>query len=300
MPRLSVVIPTLNRGRLFHDTVRQVLQQRYADFDLWLIDQSDPPGRASNEELVATLSDPRVHYLHLDVKGLPNARNEALARVTSEIVLFLDDDVILLDDGFLDAHVAVYADPKVGGVTGRIVERSVRPNAKDTAAHISPGGRTITNMWGTVRREIESCKGANMSFRRAAIDQVGGFDRRLGGTALLEDTDFSYRVRAAGWTLIYDPACELVHLSAPSGGVRVEDALRGEIWRFRNTTYFVLKHRGRRGFPRFLATFGAIAAQRAARWKDPNVATRLAQAIRDGVADFRLGADQALPRVEAT
>jgi hypothetical protein len=62
----------------------------------------------------------------------------------------------------------------------------------------------------------------------------------------------------------------------------------------------VLKHRGRRGFPRFLATFGAIAAQRAARWKDPNVATRLAQAFRDGVADFRLGADQALPRVEAT
>ncbi|MES2640580.1 MAG: glycosyltransferase [Myxococcota bacterium] len=297
LPELSVIIPTLNRGRLFHESVRQVLGQRFSDFDLWLIDQSDPAQRAANEALVAELADPRVHYLHLAVKGLPNARNEGLARAKGRIVLFLDDDVILLDDTFLDAHVRAYADPTIGGVTGRIVERSVRPNAKDTAAHISAGGRTITNMWGTERRAIESCKGANMSYLRAAIDQVGGFDRRYTGTALLEDTDFSYRVRAAGWTLLYDPACELVHLSAPSGGVRVEDALRGETWRFRNTAYFVLKHRGPRHFPRFLATFGAIAAARVARWKDPAAARTLAAAIRAGVEDWRKGPDEALPRV---
>ncbi|MDP2313260.1 MAG: glycosyltransferase [Pseudomonadota bacterium] len=297
VPELSVIIPTLNRGRLFHDSVRQVLGQRFPDFDLWLVDQSDPDQRAANEALVAELGDPRVHYLHLAVKGLPNARNEGLARARGRIVLFLDDDVILLDDRFLDAHVRPYEDPAVGGVTGRIVERSVRPNAKETAAHISAGGRTITNMWGTERRPIESCKGANMSYRRAAIDEVGGFDRRYTGTALLEDTDFSYRIRAAGWTLLYEPACELVHLSAPSGGVRVEDALRGETWRFRNTAYFVLKHRGRRAFPRFLSTFGAIAAARAARWRDPGVVTTLAGAIRAGVEDWRKGPDQALPSV---
>jgi GT2 family glycosyltransferase len=294
-PELSVIIPTLNRGRLFHDTVRQVLTQRFPSFDLWLIDQSDPDQRAANEALVTTLDDPRVHYLHLDVKGLPNARNEGLARAKGRIVLFLDDDVILLDDAFLDAHVRAYADPTIGGVTGRIVERSVRPNAKDTAAHISAGGRTITNMWGTERRTIESCKGANMSYRRAAIDQIGGFDRRYTGTALLEDTDFSYRVRAAGWTLLYDPACELVHLSAPSGGVRVADALRGETWRFRNTAYFVLKHRGRRAFPRFLSTFGAIAAARAARWRDPSALVTLSAAVRAGVADWKAGPDETIP-----
>jgi GT2 family glycosyltransferase len=297
VPELAIIIPTLNRGRLFHDTVRQLVRQRFRDFELLLVDQSDPDQRAANEALVAELADPRITYVHLAVKGLPNARNEGLARAHAPIVLFLDDDVILLDEGFLDAHLAPYADPAVGGVTGRIVERSVRPNAKDTAAHISPGGRTITNMWGTERRAIESCKGANMSYRRAAIDQVGGFDRRFSGTALLEDTDFSYRVRAAGWTLSYEPSCELVHLSAPSGGVRVEDALRGERWRFRNTAYFVLKHRGPAHFPRFLATFGAIAASRAVRWRDPSVARSLAAAIREGVEDWRKGPDEAIPHI---
>jgi GT2 family glycosyltransferase len=297
VPELSVLIPTLNRGRLFHDTVRQVLAQSFRDFDLWLIDQSDPAPRAENERFLAGIADPRVRYVHLPVKGLPNARNEGLARCDARVVLFLDDDVILLHDRFLDVHLRAYADPPIGGVTGRIVERTVRPNAKRTSAHISPGGRTITNMWGTERVFLPSLKGANMSYRMEAIRQIGGFDRRYTGTALLEDTDFSYRVGEAGWKLLYDPEAELVHLSAPSGGVRVEDALRAEYWRFRSTAYFVLKHRGVAGFPAFATTFGAIALSRAARWRSPAVLPRLVGAVRDGVAAWREGPDDAIPRV---
>ncbi len=296
MPELSIVIPTLNRGRMFHDTVRQVLAQNFQDYELWLVDQSDAAHRAANEALVTTLADPRVRYLHLGVRGLPNARNEALARVKGKIILFLDDDVILLRDDFLNAHVETFADPRVGGVTGRIVERSVRPNVPGVSGHLSKGGRTLTNMWGTERCEILGLKGANMSYRAEAVAAVGGFDRNYKGTALLEDTDYSTRVRNAGWTLIFEPRAEMVHLSAASGGVRVEDAARAEYWRFRSTAYFILKNRGPRAFPRFLATFGAIASLRAVRWHSPGAVATLAGGIRDGVADFRAGADDGIPR----
>jgi GT2 family glycosyltransferase len=138
-------------------------------------------------------------------------------------------------------------------------------------------------------------KGANMSYRRAACRDVGGFDRRYIGTALLEDSDYSTRVAAAGWRLRYEPDAELVHLSSPSGGVRVEDALRSEHWRFRSTAYFMRKHRPASHFPWFLATFGAIAASRAARWRSPAAAAKLAAAIREGVAAFQAGPDEDLP-----
>lgn len=297
MPKLSVVIPTLNRGRLFQDTVRQVLQQRNTDFDLWLIDQSDPAGQLSNEALVAELADPRVRYLHLSRKGLPNARNEALARIDCEFVLFLDDDVILLNEAFLDRHIEAYARPNIGGVSGRIVERSVRPNVNFVAAHLSPGGRTLTNMWGNDPGEILGLKGANMSYRMEAVRQVGGFDRNYTGTALLEDTDYSWRVHKAGWTLWYEPRAELIHLSAPSGGVRVEDALRGEQWRFRSTAYFVRKHRGLRGMPMFIGTFGGIALSRALRWRKFSTLSTLARSINEGLAAYQQGVDQSLPVV---
>jgi GT2 family glycosyltransferase len=296
VPELSVVIPTLNRGKLLHDTVRQVLSQRFTDFELLLVDQSDATGRAANEAFVCEVSDARVVYVHLPVKGLPNARNEALGRVRGRIVLFLDDDVILLGDDFLDVHIGAYtAFPEVGGVTGRIVERSVRPNAKATSAHISPGGRTITNMWGNERTFLPSLKGANMSYRMEAVRAVGGFDRRYTGTALLEDTDYGYRVGARGWKLLYEPRAELVHLSAPSGGVRVEDAARAECARFRSTAYFVLKHRGVSGVPPFAATFGAIAMARALRWRDASAVPALWAAVHEGVEAWRSGPDEGIP-----
>lgn len=295
MPELSVVIPTLNRGKLFHDTARQVLQQACRDFDLWVVDQSDPEGRAANEALVAELADPRLHYLHVARKSLPNARNEALARVDCRVVLFLDDDVILIHPDFLAVHLAAYGEPRVGGVSGRIVERFVRPNVDRVSAHLSAGGRTLTNMWGTEPQALLGLKGANMSYRIEAVRQVGGFDRNYAGTALLEDTDYSWRVHRAGWTLRYEPRAELVHLSSPTGGVRVEDALRGEKWRFRNTGYFVRKHRGWPGVARMGLTFGAIALARAARWRDPRAAGILLDQMREGVAAYNEGPDQEIP-----
>lgn len=296
MPKLSVLIPTLNRGKLLHDTVRQVLAQQFHDLELWVVDQSDPGQRAANEAACAALADPRLKYVHLAVRGLPNARNEAIARASGEVLLFLDDDVILLHPDFLDAHVAAYADPGVGGVTGRIVERSVRPNAGTTASHISPGGRTMTNLWGTERMELPSLKGANMSYRRAAVDQVGGFDRNYIGTALLEDTDYSHRVRIAGWKLLFEPRAELVHLSALTGGVRVEDALRAERWRFRSTGYYVRKHRGFGGLAPFAATFGAIALARAARWRSLRAIPDLLSSAAEGIRAAGGAPDDAVPR----
>ena len=293
-PRLSIIIPTLNRGKLFHDTVRQLLEQGYDDWELVLVDQSDAEQRAANEALVAELDDPRIVYLHLDVKGLPNARNEGMAIARGEVWLFLDDDVILLGD-VLAAHMACYDDPQVGGVTGRIVERTVRPNADYTVNEISPGGRVITNLWGFERCELQTLKGANMSYRAEACRQIGGFDRQYTGTALLEDTDYSTRIRLAGWKLLFEPEAELVHLSSPSGGVRVEDALRTEYWRFRNCAYFVLKNRGPSHFPRVVATFTGIAAKRAAEWKKPTAIQKLAEALQDGRKAWEEGPDQAIP-----
>ncbi len=295
MPALSVLIPTLNRGKLLHDTIRQVLAQTLRDIEVWVVDQSDAELAADTLHFCDEQRDPRLHYTHLPVRGLPNARNEAIARATADILLFLDDDVILLHPDFLNAHLDVYADPTVGGVTGRIVERSVRPNSTVTASHISPGGRTMTNLWGTARMEIPSLKGANMSYRRAAVVQVGGFDRHYSGTALLEDTDYSHRVRKAGWTLIFEPRAELVHLSALTGGVRVEDALRAERWRFRSTGYYVRKHRGFAGLLPFTLTFGAIAVARAVRWRDASAVGVLAYAALDGIRTAAKPPDDAVP-----
>lgn len=224
-PSVTIIVPTFNRAPEFQATVEQLRLQKHDDFELWVIDQSNSEIARLNAQFVEFCSDARLHYLYLSRRGLPNARNEGISRAAGEFVVFVDDDVLILSEDFLGAHVRAFDDPKVGGVTGRHVERRLRMNSRRTACHVSWGGRTIFNLFGHERQEIGSCKGSNMSFRRCVFDKVGGFDRR---TQMLEETDFSTRVRAAGWRLMFEPEAEVVHLSTPAGGVREQGPLETE------------------------------------------------------------------------
>jgi GT2 family glycosyltransferase len=288
-PVLSVVICTYNRSNLLRKTVEQVLDQPFKALELIIIDQSDAREAETNRTDLQAMRDSRINYVHIARKGLPNARNEAIRRARAAIVLFLDDDVILLRDGFVAAHVAAYDEPRVGGVTGRHVERSVPINARRIACHVSWSGRTIFNLFGTERLPIGTCKGSNMSFRAAVFDEVGGFDRQ---TEMLEDADLSTRVVRAGWLLVFEPEAELVHLSTPSGGVRQRDALGAECRRFRSTSYYVLKHRGLIGFGPFFIAFMAIAASQALKLRSVAALPILLNSILQGVTKWRAGPDE--------
>ena len=293
---VSIVIPSYNRPAILQDTIAQVLRQPFRNYELWVIDQSGTDDAQANAKYVEELGDPRLHYLHLNQTGLPNARNEALVRTRGEIVLFLDDDVILLSEDFISAHLDAYQDPAVGGVVGRHVERSLRINSRRTACHVSWSGRTIFNLFGTERVEVRSCKGSNMSFRMAVVNEVGGFDRR---TEMLEETDYSTRVRAAGWHLIFEPSAEVVHLSSPAGGVRRQNKLQAECRRFELTAYYVGKHRGFLGVASFVITFSLIACMRAVRFRSFSTIPVLYKAMFKGFAKVRKGPDQLLPEMPA-
>lgn len=250
-PPIAVVICTLDRPGPLADAIADVRVQLPEGGEIVVVDQSAVPSELP-PGVVSIRAEP----------GLPAARNLGLDHTRAPVVLFLDDDVRLMD-GCIAAHLRAYADPRVGGVVGRIEERVVRPNARGTTNRIGRGGRVRTNLEGHGRCRIETLKGCNMSFRRQAITAVGGFDPGFGGTAFLEDADASTRVARAGWELWFEPDAAVRHLSAPTGGVRADDPLGGELSRFHNTGRFLRLHRGMLAIPAVVATFGAIAVERA-------------------------------------
>lgn len=281
MLTLSVVICTYERPGCVIDLLGDLRPQLPDGADVVIVDQSGPEARERLLQAVDALADRRITCASRGEPSLPAARNDGLAATTGEIVLFLDDDVRLLD-GCVAAHVAAFADPRVGGVVGRIVERTLRPNARRTVNRLDLAGRVRTNLEGRRPTLVEALKGANMSFRRAALQAAGGFDPAYGGTALLEDADASEKVARLGWDLRFVPEAAVVHLSAPRGGVRTGDARTTEWWRFRNTGYFLRRHRGLAAVVPATAVFGAIAAKRAAAWRDPRAVARLMGALAAG------------------
>jgi N-acetylglucosaminyl-diphospho-decaprenol L-rhamnosyltransferase len=59
------------------------------------------------------------------------------------------------------------------------------------------------------RRAVETLLGAVFLVRRAAFESVGGFDESY--FFYLEESDLFARLRAAGWTILFEPAASAVH-----------------------------------------------------------------------------------------
>ena len=142
-------------------------------------------------------------------------RNRGAAGAAAELLLFLDGDVEL-DSGFVARGLRRLADaPRVAGVGGRLDERHWRDGAivgkAEDLYRVGKGGEVpyLAQAW--------LC-------RRAAFEQVGGFDARLPAE---EDFELGARLRQAGWTLVAEPELAGVHHCPP----RPSLAELGRRWR---------------------------------------------------------------------
>ncbi len=149
-------------------------------------------------------------------RGLSGARNTALDEAHGSIIVFLDDDAIPLD-GWLDALRAPYADKRIYGVGGFAKPHwlSGRPEwfPEEFLWVVGCSYRGLSSEPYPVRNLV----GANMSFRKAAFDHVGGFAEEMGriGEQLLgcEETEFSIRLTQANpnVVILYEPSSQVEH-----------------------------------------------------------------------------------------
>lgn len=284
MTAMDVLLCTYERPDHVVRAVADVVPQLGPEDRVLVLDQSarvQPTGEA-----LAALGDPRVRHLAAPPRGLPVARNRALAETCAPLVVFLDDDV-RLHPGCLDAHREALQQPGIGATVGSVEEVGLAWNARHTRNEVDRAGRVRVRLEGGEAVDVGSVKGCNMGFRRLALRQAGGFDPGFAGTAFLEETDVSERLRAAGWRVRFVPEASLVHLSAPAGGVRQGTAERTAYWRFHNTGRFLRKNRGPGAALLAAPVFAAIAARRAVEWGSPVAIPRLMAAYALGVTRAR-------------
>jgi O-antigen biosynthesis protein len=149
-------------------------------------------------------------------RGLSGARNTGVSHAIGDVVAFLDDDAWAQPD-WLERLAAGYRNPSVVGVGGTV--RPVWPGQRPP--WLPPEfdwvvGCTFVGM-PTAPAPVRNLIGANMSFRREALDTVGGFTDGLGrvGTRPLgcEETELGIRLRQ--WRtdvqLLYEPAAVVHH-----------------------------------------------------------------------------------------
>src|SRR6266566_1889565 len=243
---VSIIIITRNRPSLLQYCLEHVLAQPYPYKEIIVVDSSS---NDESEQIVAHYPEVISLRLHGQRNNMPQARNAGIAVSSGEIIAFVDDDA-MVQPGWLDTLVDTYRDEAVGAVGGRIIEVP-KPHCdlltEAPIFSVRPSGRVIGRNRGTASTEqveVDWLPGGNMSFRRKALEQVGGFDPAYTLTNGREDIDFSFRVKRAGWHIIFNPAMAVTHYSPRSSDLDFHNRPLTQFAQGRNNTYFTIKHFG--------------------------------------------------------
>lgn len=96
-PSLSIVVPVYNKAEFLSETLRSILDQRYRDFELILIDDGSSDQSRSICEAFAK-SDDRVIVISQSNQGVSAARNKGLELARGQYIGFVDADDVIAPD----------------------------------------------------------------------------------------------------------------------------------------------------------------------------------------------------------
>jgi GT2 family glycosyltransferase len=231
---IDIIIPTFARkgsATLLINSIGKILTPCDCIYVVW----------QGTEKPVETV-DGNVHFIRSSPPNLPKARNRGIAEGKGDIILFLDDDVEILCEDFLEIHRKAYSSPGIGAVAGYIDDPLFVNQGASCSVYDETTGEIIQNFSVNQSQDTISFMGAHISIKREAIAGIGGFDEKFKGNALWEDIDCAFRIRKAGWRISYCPEAKVRHLRGQKGGCRANGRIVYTYNQFANTAYFAARH----------------------------------------------------------
>lgn len=137
-PEVSVLVPTYKRAHLIGYALEGLEKQTYSNFEVLIILKPSEDGTENVvEKYKKTLN---IRLIRQKEGYVADALNLGLEHAEGNIIAFLDDDAIPFPD-WLENHVKIYAESKVGGVAGNVIPMTLRREKltpKDKISEIIP------------------------------------------------------------------------------------------------------------------------------------------------------------------
>ena len=209
-PKVSIVIPTLNRYKYLKDVLHDLEQQEYKNFEVIVVDQSVPFQKDFYEGY-----DLELNVINQKEKALWLARNTAIKQSESDYILLFDDDSRVESDWITNHLKCIdFFKCKISsGVSISVV-----------------GAKVPTNYsYFRVSDQIDT---GNALVKKGIFNTVGLFDRQF-EKQRMGDGEFGLRSYLEGFLNVSNPYAKRLHLKVATGGLREMgswDAFRPKKW----------------------------------------------------------------------
>ena len=212
---ISVIVPTYNRVASLQRLITSLGSLEVLDSiqaEVIIVDN----GSTDNTGEILSQTKGRPNRFDFRVsqetnRGKSNVLNHGIALARGEILIMVDDDVVV-HRRWMAEHWECHRVSEFGAVQGRVLP-GVDPQGRPADPNrLREYNIPIVDYGGEIR-SIRGFTGTNVSFKREVVRQVGLFNPRLGPGALgfSEDTEYSIRMRRAGFKIGYNPNAVAYH-----------------------------------------------------------------------------------------
>lgn len=254
--KLSIIIVSWNVGEDLLRCLESIKENLPCEkFEMIVIDNGSTDGtvkvvRKNFPEVVMVAND--------ENRGFAVANNQGIKIAKGQYILLLNPDTIV-HDGALDRLIGFMDDnPDVGACGPKLLnedgttQRSVRRFPTFRAALYR---HTIFSLAGLFRgqyhkwlmkdfaydtqKDVDQLMGSALLIRRSVIDQVGKMDEIF--FMYYEEVDLCYRIKKAGWRIVFMPEAVITHLGGHSAR---QIPVERRIIMLTSLLTFFRKHRG--------------------------------------------------------
>ncbi len=213
--RISVIIPVWNSSTTLVLCLEALRRSSIQPDELIVVDD----GSEDNSAAVARAAGAEV--LHTAKRSGPAAaRNLGVSAATGDLVIFLDADITVHEDTLERLVGRFTRDATLDAVVGSYDDQ---PAAPGVVAQYKNLLHHYTHQ--NARAEAETFWSACGACRREVFLAVGGFDQSY-GRPCIEDIEFGYRLRSAGYRIALDRSIQIKHLKH----YRLAGMLRSDIF----------------------------------------------------------------------
>ena len=217
---VSIVMPVFNQLEYTHACLASLQTvEEQPRFEVIVVDDCSTD---RTPEIIPQI--PGIIYLHNDSNcGFVVSCNRGAAAARGKYLVFLNNDTVV-KPGWLTALVDTFKEEQQAGIVG---SKLLYPDGRLQEA----GGIIWRDASGwnygkfddsgkpeyNYLREVDYCSGAAFMISKALFETLGGFDPRY-APGYYEDTDLAFKVRRAGYKVLYQPLSEVIHYEGVTGG----------------------------------------------------------------------------------